>query len=473
MTASSDHGPELTRAGFLARAGALAAGRWIQDGLQTGLLIWLARTDQSGYGLFIFAMGVANMVRAALAMGLDQYAVREFGRDKEGRVGLLTQLAWLKAALGLVITAGLILYAWLTGWTTAQGLVVVLIASARVLSALGDTFFSLYRIEGRQVREGAYGAAANLIAAVIGAAVVALGLGATGLALFVITAAALRLAFAAAGAKRLGLLSGLRRTLRRLEPIPADRWAALATIAGISLLGGFFNNIQIFLLKHFFAYDTVAVYGAAYDASGTITGLASQLIIGAILFPALARAAGRGDRALAEAAATHLRRLLVYGVGLGLGLSTLGGKILALVYGPKYLPSIEPLTILGPAVAASFAVNFGQAAMLALAAERTLLLFLLAPLVLSLGLGWLIIPDLGPSGAAWNLLACRIALAGLVMIWLNRRLSFLSWPVLGPTLLALTAFGLVYSSLARFWPIPAAVLGLGAYFLVAWRRGSL
>lgn len=49
---------------LMTRASALLAGRWVQDALRLVIFLWLARTMVEGYGLFIFAVGVAIIMRA-------------------------------------------------------------------------------------------------------------------------------------------------------------------------------------------------------------------------------------------------------------------------------------------------------------------------------------------------------------------------------------------------------------------------
>ena len=405
----------MARRDFLARAGALIAGRWVQDGLLALLLIWLARTDQSGYGLFVFGAGVAAMMRSVLALGLDQYALREFALNQGSRPRLLKQMVKIKGSLGALILAGLVAFALLKGWSSTQTAVVLIIALGRALDGVADTFFAIYRADGRQVREGFFSILANLASGLWGLAALLMGLGVIGVAFFVVIASGIKIALAVTG--------GLKIKLEPLWPLgfdflpPGQLWSVLC-IAGVAILGAVYNQSQIFLLKQFQPLTEVALYGAASDLAGGIAGTVSTLIIGAILFPSLTRAATQGRGELRRLVRGYLWRLAAWGIAVGLFLSTVGGLVLIALYGTKYQGSLLPLRLLGPATTLSFVNNLAIFTLLALRQEGRLLLFHLLPVGVCLGLGLVLIPQLGAVGAAWNLLAARAAMFVLIFGWL-------------------------------------------------------
>jgi len=401
--------------GFLARAGALVAGRWVQDGLLALLLIWLARTDQSGYGLFVFGAGVAAMMRSVLALGLDQYALREFALNQGSRARLLKQMIKIKGLLGALILAGLVAFALLKGWSSTQTAVVLIIALGRALDGIADTFFAIYRADGRQVREGFFSILANLASGLWGVAALLMGLGVIGVAFFVVIAGGIKIALAVWG--------GIKVKLTPLWPLsfdflpPGQLWSVLS-IAGVAILGAVYNQAQIFLLKQFQPISEVALYGAAGDMAGGIAGIVSSLIIGAILFPSLTRAAAQGRDEVRRLVRGYLWRLAAWGIVVGLFLSTVGGLVLIALYGAKYQGSVPPLRLLGPATTLSFVNNLAIFTLLALRQEGRLFLFHLLPVGVCFGLGLVLIPQLGAVGAAWNLLAARAVMFVLVFGWL-------------------------------------------------------
>jgi len=460
----------MTAGGFLARAGALTTSKGVQDGLQALLLIWLARIDQSGYGLFVFGAGVAAMARSLLALGLDQFALREFALGNRARGELLAQMVRLKALLGGLILAFLLVFSWLKGWAGPQAAVVLIITAGRAVEGVAETFFSLYRAEGRQVREGVLKSLAGLAGAAYGAACLGLGLGVLALSFFVLVGSGLKLILAVAG----GLKAGFMPTWQWSRDLfPRGQAANILAIAGVSLLGSLYNYVQILLLKYFHPLTEVAVYGAAYDTAGGFSGLVAQLIIGAILFPSLARAAGQGREGLIALLRDYFWRLAAYGLGLAFFLSTLGGWVLVFLYGDKYAASVPALRVLGPATLLSFVNNLAIFSLLALREEKRLLVFHLLPALISLVLGWLIIPAWGPLGAALNLLACRVSMSLVLFAWLQARLSLFRWAEFRPALLSWLGLAGAYGLVVWLQPELAALAGLAAFGLISWRsRGG-
>ncbi len=454
---------------FLARAMALAASKGIQDGLLSLLLLWLARTDQSGYGLFMFGIGVAVMIRSVLALGLDQYSLREFSFSLQGRGEVLARILRIKVLLGGLILAALALFGFLKGWDHTQSVVVLAIAVGQVMDGLAESFFSLFRAAGRQVREGLFRAAANLVGALYGAACLLLGLGVTSLVFFLVVSNGLKLVVAVIGALRLKLTPSRTAGAGLL---PAGQAGHILLFAGVSILGSFYNYIQIFLLKQFQPITEVAFYGAAHDLSSGFSGLVANIIIGAVLFPSLVVAAEQGREQLAARLRGYFRLLIIYGLGVVFFLGTIGGWLLTLLYGTSFEAAVLPLKILAPATLLSFVNNMAIYAFLAMRREGRLLLIHLVPAGLGLVLGLLLIPAAGAVGAAVNLLACRSIMCVMVVSGIQHSLKFLSWHEFKPVLKACLAFGGVYLGLGFFHPLAAALAGLTVYALVVRYNGD-
>ncbi|MCF6290725.1 MAG: polysaccharide biosynthesis C-terminal domain-containing protein [Desulfobacterales bacterium] len=448
---------------FLARAMALSASKGIQDGFISLLLLWLARTDQSGYGLFMFGIGVAAMIRSVLALGLDQYSLREFSFSLQGRGEVLARIVRIKIILGGLILAGLALFGFLKGWNNTQSVVVLAIAVGQVMDGLAESFFNLFRAEGRQVREGGFRAGANLVGALYGAACLLLGLGVTRLVFFLVICNGLKLLVAVVGARRLKLTPTLTN---RGGLLPAGQAAHILLFAGVSVLGSFYNYIQIFLLKQFQPLSEVAFYGAAYDLTSGFSGLVSQIIIGAVLFPSLVAAADQGKEQLAGRLREYFRQLIIYGMGVVFFLGTLGGWFLPLLYGSPFQAAVLPLKILAPATLLSFVNNMAIYAFMAMRQERRLLLFHLVPAGVSLLLGLLLIPVAGAVGAAGNLLACRFVMTVIIISQLHRHLPFIKLKALKPVFVGGLAWGGVYFVLGKVQPVLAAIVALIVYGLV-------
>jgi O-antigen/teichoic acid export membrane protein len=338
------------------------------------------------------------------------------------------------------------------------------------MESVADTFFNLFRAEGRQVREGLYRSISNVLGAVYGAVCLFAGWGLIALSFFLVISNGLKLLAAVLGVAKMGF-APVRYKIGSL--LPRGQISSILTIAGISLLGSFYNYIQIFLLKQYHELTNVAYYGAASDLAGGISGLVAHLIIGAVLFPSLAASAGKDPGEMGERVRLYFWNLVTYGTGLAFFISTLGGLILTTLYGENYQASIGPLRILGPAVLLSFVNNLGVYVFLASRRERLLFIYHLVPALLSIGLGVVIIPLYGAEGAAYNLLICRLIMLFLVLGWLQRTFGPIRLRELGRFVTSFVAGGLVYAVLFRNLPHVAPLLSLLAYGVVVRIQGGV
>ncbi len=451
---------------FLPRVLSLSAGKGIQDGLAGILLLWLARTDQSGYGLFVLGAGVASMLRVGWSLGLDQYALREFSIDQKPRGAILNQMARLKTLMSAMVLAGLMGFGLVKGWDSTQTIVILVIVAGQLLESVADTFYNIFRAEGRQVREGLYRGVSCIIGAAYGAICLYMGLGVVALAFFLMVGNGLKLIAAVAGIVMLKLETAWHK--KSDLKIPRDQIQSIVIISGISVLGAFYNFIQIFLLKQFHTLTEVAFFGAAFDMCGAFSSLVSGIVIQAVLFPGMVASTQKADL-LAENTSRHLCKLISYGIGVSFFLATLGGWVLSMLYGSKYASSLAPLRIIGPAVLLSFVNNFGVYVLLALRQERRLLAYHSIPAVLSLVAGLLVVPTWGPLGAALNLLGCRMVMSVIILSRLQRELKVFRWSCYKPLIKPLFLAAAIYLSVVWVEADIAALLTLSVYAVFLWK----
>jgi O-antigen/teichoic acid export membrane protein len=394
------------------QASALVAGRWAQEAFRFFLLLWLARTSQSGFGLFVFGAGVAAIIHPFLALGFEQFTIRELAGNSDAGGRILGQMLRLKTLIGLLLLSAIAALGSLQGWSSTEIMVVLIIAAGKILDSWADTLFSLYRYAGRQVQEAAYSVKAALVGALYGAAALLGGGGIVAVSLFVIVSSGLKVLLAAG----LGARTGLLPKMRGKGPVlPPGRIGALLMIGALSFLGSFYNQVQVLLLKYFKALSDLAYYGVAMELAGGLAGLVSALVIGAVIYPTLTRTATQGADRLAAFISAYFWRLAALGLGIAFFYVTLGEDLLLFVYGSQYNASVAPMQIMGLATVFSFVNNLLIHAFLAQHRERLLLLLHLAPACLSLALGVTLVPWLGAKGAALNLLACRMVMALFIL----------------------------------------------------------
>ncbi len=451
---------------FLSRTAAIVAGKGIQDGLKFGLLLWLAREDQAGFGILVFGVGVAVLTRSVLGLGLDQFTLRELTLRPTTRGRVLGQMVRLKVVLGLVVLGIVHSFGRLRGWTETEIVVVLVLCAGQVLEGVADSFFSLYRAEGRQVQEAACSSTAHVLGAAYGAAVLLWGWGVVAVSFFVVISNGFKVLLAVGFGARTGMMPKLGRGVSIL---PKGQGVSLGTVVVFNFLGSFYNQVQVFLLKQFKGLGDLALYGAAGELGGGLVSLVSGFVTGAVLYPSLARAALGGPEDLAAVVRLYFWRMAAFGLGTAFLFYTLGGELILIVFGTAYAGSVAPLQVLGLAILFSLVNNLLIHALLASRQERLLLRLHLAPALVSLPLGCILIPRLGPVGAALNLLVCRIIMTVLIVPGTQARFGLLAGAPARPFLMGGIILGMTYLAL-RELDVPLPQLpALAGYGWWTWR----
>ncbi|MCY3021113.1 MAG: polysaccharide biosynthesis C-terminal domain-containing protein [Planctomycetota bacterium] len=226
----------------------------------------------------------------------------------------------------------------------------------------------------------------------------------------------------AAGAILAGLFSVMlqRSNLRKPGPMAAatrdELYAQLRTfgrVAGaVVLLQAIGGRVEVFLVQ----WQLGPVDTAVFDGARRLA-LVLPLLGGALTTVLLPRVAVLDSPA---ACAAYAKKAVLICVPLalvaGAALAAVAGFIVPLLWGGRYEASITPLRWLCVAHAFSIVLAPLTLVFFPLRRERTFLLLQAASVVLSIGLGVVLIPRFGPLGAAWSTLVSRAAIV-LVCGW--------------------------------------------------------
>ncbi len=409
------------------QASSLIAARIIKDSITFLLMLWLARTDQSGFGLLSFGVGLSFLVLAFLDLGLDQYLLREYSKKQEPPLELLNTLLRLRAFLGLALTAGVAVVLALQSYGLNHMVLILGICLTRVMESCAESLLNVYRARGRQVLEAWLSTAALLAGAAFGALLFLLGRGSEAVVLFLVIYAGLRLALVTGAGLRNGLLAGV--TLRPLFPLGAaglaDHGRGLLVLVAVYLCGTFFNRVQPLFLKQYQGLTEVALFGSSYDLTGGVLSIISLLILGRVVFPRLVATLGRSKAEFQAVVGAHLQRLVLVGAALTFFFFLRGGPLLVLIYGPDYAGAALPVQILACSLIPSLINNYLVLVWLAEGRYRLLLWSHGGAALSSLVLGFFLVPPLGPQGAALNLFISRAIMTLLFLVAAQRSYGLL------------------------------------------------
>lgn len=440
----TDKGRDRTPAGglqadFVAKVLRAVGLRLVLMLVNFGTAMLLARLLGPGqYGTYVFAFSVMTIAALPGQAGLPLIMVRDIaahGVDRAwGRVASLL-IRSRQMMLGYSVLA-------IAGFALASGLLADRVGAGQAEALFWAGFvlpgFIVVRVAGASIR-----GLQRVLAGQIVETLVRPGLLLTGLLTFWLLLGAPGDAGQAmaihAGAAMLALCVALmmqwRYFHRRLAGIKPDHdtGAILRSIGPLSLIAGMqliIDRTDILMIRALRSPEEVGYYQVALQWAGLV--LFSQQAVLFVSGPRVARDYRREDLAAVQATLTRAARFMVLGaLPVALILLVFGRQIIALTFGPSYLPAFAALVILvlGAAVQASFGAIIQLAKMVRW--EGLLVRMVAAAAVLNIALNALLIPRLGIEGAAWASILATLLWTGALVVIAERRLGLRSFPVAG------------------------------------------
>jgi O-antigen/teichoic acid export membrane protein len=437
--------------------------------LTGGLLaVYAIRTfSVEDYGRYAIALALTTLVSMLSEMGISTLAVREmsYRPDLERQVfgvALAAEFVTSAAAVVLLVPVAIVLgYSAAIIGLTAIGCLIVIFQG--VQAALG-TPFQARRV---LVYVAGLGALNGTVAAAAGFPLIMAGAGPAGL----MVALALGYASACAGAwivlrRRLHLTPSWRRVWARVGPFLLAALPIAAT-GGIAIA---YERIDLLLVSKLDSTEGAAVYAVALQALTYSVLLPAAVTTS--FFPLLTKNL-REDPDQGRRSVVLLARIFTFlSVPLVILFVVSGEPLVTAVLGDDYSDAAVPLAIISGCMVLGFHNYLFWNALVAAYLERRKLLILAVALPFNVALNLILIPPLGPTGAAIALLASD-AVMGAWQIGVVRRNLFavpLGAIFLAPLLVGLlsVAVGLAVATLSE----PAgAVVGIGVFVVVLQRIG--
>lgn len=197
-----------------------------------------------------------------------------------------------------------------------------------------------------------------------------------------------------------------------------------------SLLWRGLGEADLWLVGGLLGAGPAGVYGLAMRLAAPLSlapGIAAYRLAGPVA--ALHAADLRDDLQALLRRAAHLTALLT-GAGWA-AIATLGPAGIAVIFGPDYAAAFGIFLVLGAGRVISAAAGIGGTTMLMIGRQQPLMWMSLASSAATVAGGWLLIPRLGPIGAAWAS-AFGILLQNVLMIAAVRRYAHVRVDVFAP-----------------------------------------
>ena len=449
----------------LVRLGAQALSALIN---LAGMILLGNALNAAGYGEYAWYYAMIPLIASLADGGIGVIVMRGMARNPASGGRWLGDALRIRAGLGLAMLA---LGAVALG-TTASGPSAVLLGVVLVTALLdpsADVALWALRAHERLDLEAALLLLSQGVWLGLVAAGVALHLEMVGLLAAATVAFAVRLGVGAVLVHR--ILGRPRGSLRVARLVWLVRQGFPFGLAMMSVV--LYGRVGVLLLHAFGGPAQVAQFQVAYLLTQPFGFVASAVSIA--VFPMLARRADRGDGGFGRALHEAVRWELIISLPLTAVLVVLAPALIArLFHGGDFAPAATAIRWLGLGLTVIFLNLTARYALPALGRQRRYLEATLAGLAVNLGLGALLVPRWGVTGAV----AAYLTAESVIFMICRRALApHLGWRplvrVARPVILAAGAMALVMGLLRHQDPILVLGAGMGVYALALATTGAI
>lgn len=344
-------------------------------------------------GVYFFAVSITSIFVVFADLGLTPVVIREMAADEARGRHALGQALRLKLLLIPLAVLATLAYAYFTGINGTTFLAVAM--ACYVMSA--DSVHLLWYGAIRGKRELRYEAAGmfvgQIITAIIGISAAFLGYGVLGLVFSLMIGSTWHVAWSISRALKLGLSpqagsTSIQKLLHAAIPFG---------LAGIFVK--VYSYVDSIMLQNIHGSADVGAYAVAYKLTYALQFLPLAFV--AALYPGMSHAAQNDRASLPGLLKGSLRLMIIAAVPLSALLSSLAYIIVPLLYGQQFDGAIAPLMVL-PWVLIPIFLDFPIGSLLNAthrAGKKTLAMGI--TMVVNVTANALLIPSMGPAGAAW------------------------------------------------------------------------
>ena len=367
-----------------------------------------------GFGVLSFALAFTAIFGVLTDIGLQTLMIREITRDKSLAQKYLSNIAVLKVVLG-IITFGLIaLTAQLAHYPAETVRVVYLLGLSVVLGAFSTMFYGLFRAYERMEFEALGGALSGglLLAGALWGIHHDYSIAGFAWVYFVASIIILGYCF---------VVAVWRFTMPRIE-VDLRFWKETLQQAWPFALSGVFLAIYLWIdsvmISAMKGNEAVGWYNAAYRLILILTFVPAAYF-GAV-FPSMSRFHVSSKEFLRFIHERSFKYLLMLGVPIGVGMTILANKIIVLIFGSGYYPSVIALQILIWSTVFSFIGGVFANLFQSINRQMVLAWVLGSAAVLKVVLNFILIPGHSYTGACIATLASSMVVLALSSIWISR-----------------------------------------------------
>jgi len=365
----------------------------------------------TGFGILSFALAFTGIFGVFSDLGLSTLTVREVARDKSLAGKYLGNIAVMKLIL-VVVTFGLIaLFINLLGYPEQTIRVVYLVALSVIFGAFSRMFYSIFQAYEKMEYQslGHILSSALMLSGALFA--ISQGLSVVGFAAiyFLVSAVVLVYSFVICVWKFVLPKIELDWSFWKLTIKEALPFGLTGTFITIYL---WIDSVMLSLMK---GDVVVGWYNAAYRL--VLVLLFVPVAFNSAVFPLMSQFYVSSKNSLKFMFEKHFKYMLIIGFPIGVGITLLADKIILLIFGAEYTPSVIALQILAWAIVLIFARTAFERVLESVNRQIIVTEVFGGCALLNVILNIILIPRYSYIGAAVATLITDFAVFALIFVW--------------------------------------------------------
>jgi O-antigen/teichoic acid export membrane protein len=432
--------------------------------------LYLSWVNATLYGEVMYALAAGAIVMKVVEFGLYYPQVRELGAaDRSLAPQIISRVNVLRIAFVVPVMVAVTVAAIYRESTPQMAWILFFVCLGIALGSLSETFFADLRVRGRQDREARIKILSSVAAYGYGFTAAALGFSPTAIGLFMLVGGSVRI---------IGGAAEYWRTYRALPIRPGEMaatWQILkiaAIFASIDILGTIYNKTNIFFLKNATGVEGVAYYSATWNLVDPVSVLASEQLLGWVIFPLLSALWWKNRASVGPLVQRNAQWLMALAFPIMFFLAAESDLLIGFIYPAEYKDAAWMQKYLVWTILLSFENNLFAYVMMVAGAARVLLAFAVLVTGLNLLYNYSLVNSYGLVGGCLVIILTKLSMTCLTISYCQLKFGFLKatdflFPV-GIAVLSMALF-LIIEPLAG---LHAAVgITLGFYFVILWQLG--
>jgi O-antigen/teichoic acid export membrane protein len=469
MIPQPDRTTDLTsEKGILSRFAYLVSAQGVEGVGSVLFYLYLAWMDATFFGELMYAMAAGSIVFKVVEFGLYYPLVGELVRsEKDKTPGLISRVNVIKAGLLLLALVVILGMDFVKGFSFRMAWTLFCVCLGIGLESLSETFFADLRVQGHQDQESGI-KIASAIAAYVYAMLAALsGVNPLLISLFKLVSGGVRLTCGFLYSLRTYPSHGLIST--EWKPV-VYMFKAATTFALIEILGLLYNRANVFFIEAAVGVKAVAFYSASYNIVEPLSGLASEQLLGWVIFPLLTTLWWKKRENMGPLVRRTAQWLIVLCYPVLMVLYVWSDLIIGLLYRPEYQDAAWMQRYLLWTIILSAETNLFFYVMMVVGASKVLLGFTVIAAALNLLLNVVLVYPLGLLGGCLVLIMTKSVMTVLTFLYCQIRFRFFkAWDFLFPVVLAGVCLGLFLLIKPHMLIQRAVLITFLVYCLILWR----